>query len=592
MALVELVEAAQVVDVDPTGTADARSFTMDIDLAPGTNRAIILWGTVKRGQPAGEGVSLEAPTSVTFGALSAQLQTQYFGAATGGSTVAFYGYLALCPIPDELTGVIACEVLLGGAGIRAHAFYATVAVNVDPEASISTLTWDVNTDGNATTLNVNSEAAESAEDMILAVGFAAALAVGFTLPWQFDPALTIVYEQFYAAGDDSDAPTTDSRAWVETRQITGVTGVQAFSLIGNEFTPGDLFTESWGLTSFRLPASTEPTPDEEETINFNCECEDVNDNLTLAEYRQRMLVRAGFAAVASNPPPGVAELFNTFLQDSQEFIYRKYPALRTRRFFRWRMEEGVRFYGMQENDENWTDATVTLAAADPGTVTFTGDAPPDDRQIAFKPITGSSLPPEITAYQRYYVVGSTGSVCNIAETLGGTAIEFTDGMSATATYSPGVVCIFNMEPYKNIDGAYIEDVNGTWLPLASPIPPTFYTTVSQYGMPVRYEIRQCIEVFPAPSSNDWKLWIKGHFGLKQFTADTDKPTIDGHLVYLFALANCLDYYGKPSAGGVMAQAREYLGELVAGTHGSKRYVPGTSPLPPAVMPVLLPLPGE
>jgi hypothetical protein len=63
-------------------------------------------------------------------------------------------------------------------------------------------------------------------------------------------------------------------------------------------------------------------------------------------------------------------------------------------------------------------------------------------------------------------------------------------------------------------------------------------------------------------------------------------------VYLWALANALDYYGKPAAKGVATQAREYLGELVAGTHLSKRYVPGTKEMPPAIMPIYAPWQGE
>jgi hypothetical protein len=105
-----------------------------------------------------------------------------------------------------------------------------------------------------------------------------------------------------------------------------------------------------------------------------------------------------------------------------------------------------------------------------------------------------------------------------------------------------------------------------------------------------YEIRQCIEVFPAPNVSGYQLYIKGEFGLSAFTADADKPTIDGQLVYLWALANGLDYYQKPS-DSAWGQAREHLGSLVAGTHTGKRYVPGTSPLPPAIMPIWAPLQG-
>lgn len=239
---------------------------------------------------------------------------------------------------------------------------------------------------------------------------------------------------------------------------------------------------------------------------INCACEEESDNATLAEYRHRMLVRAGFAAVASSPPPGTAELFNTFLQDAQDVLYRKYPALETRRFFHWDLVQGQRFYGLRDDTKEG--------------------------------------------------------------------------------------CLVNLEPYKNIEGAWLIDLNGAWLPVAEGIPPVWYTTVNEPGLPVRYEIRQCIEIFPAPPADGYQLVIKGHFGKRPFTAEDSKPTMNGELVYLFALANALDYYNKPSAKSIAAQAQDLLGQLVAGTHGSRRYVPGKQDLPPVVMPIYTPWPGE
>ncbi len=74
--------------------------------------------------------------------------------------------------------------------------------------------------------------------------------------------------------------------------------------------------------------------------------------------------------------------------------------------------------------------------------------------------------------------------------------------------------------------------------------------------------------------------------------NVNEHVMNGELVYLFALANALDYYGKPNAKTIMGQAETMLGQLVAGTHGSRKYVPGTRPLPPAIMPIYAPWPGE
>lgn len=131
----------------------------------------------------------------------------------------------------------------------------------------------------------------------------------------------------------------------------------------------------------------------------------------------------------------------------------------------------------------------------------------------------------------------------------------------------------------------IEDLNGAWYPLVSGIPPEFYTGITMNSIPQRYEIRQCIEVFPVPDAA-YKLRIKGHFKLQAFTADADQTTIDSELVFLWALATAKAHYGQPDANNVAAMANDYLGRLVGGKHGTKRYVPGASPIPPAVRPVM------
>lgn len=132
----------------------------------------------------------------------------------------------------------------------------------------------------------------------------------------------------------------------------------------------------------------------------------------------------------------------------------------------------------------------------------------------------------------------------------------------------------------------VEDLNGAWYPMAEGIPPEFYTaTPVNISIPQRYEIRQCIEVFPIPDAA-YKLRIKGHYKLQAFTADGDQTTIDSELVFLWALATAKAHYGHPDANNIAAMANDYLGRLVGAKHGTKRYVPGAAPLPPAVRPVM------
>lgn len=139
-----------------------------------------------------------------------------------------------------------------------------------------------------------------------------------------------------------------------------------------------------------------------------------------------------------------------------------------------------------------------------------------------------------------------------------------------------------------VTSAHVEDLNGAWLPMVAGIPPYFYTMVAYNGIPSRYEIRQCIEVFPAPAEG-YKLHLKGHFLPTAFTADTDKTTIDSELVFLWALANAKLHYGQPDADKIAQQANTYLATLVGGSHTTQRYIPNTSPIPNTPAPLFLPL---
>jgi hypothetical protein len=235
--------------------------------------------------------------------------------------------------------------------------------------------------------------------------------------------------------------------------------------------------------------------------DFNCECDDgFYDSETLADLRTSLLVRLGYAAQAENPPPGMALLLDDFLRRGQRFLYRRYDALQTERFFRWTMTPGERFYGLRSNIDS----------------------------------------------------------C---------------GKKLTA---------------DRITWAGVEDLNGVWLPLTCGIPPEFYTAANYAGIPSHYEVRQCIEVFPEPSAA-YTLRIKGRFGLLPFVDDDDIATIDSELVFLWALANAKNHYGQPDARDIAQEAQTYLRMLIADSHGTRRYIPGTIDIPALPQPVFLPL---
>lgn len=152
------------------------------------------------------------------------------------------------------------------------------------------------------------------------------------------------------------------------------------------------------------------------------------------------------------------------------------------------------------------------------------------------------------------------------------------------------VCTKKLDP-RMVTWVGISEGDNFWRQLVCGIKPEFY-----YGdissWPTHYEIRQCIEVWPPPSSDDWKLRIKGYFGLLPLEVDTDVNTIDYEAIQLFALANAKAHFGQPDAANYMGQYRDYIGAVTAGSHHTRRYVPNTDQSYPPQLPILTGYPGD
>jgi hypothetical protein len=142
---------------------------------------------------------------------------------------------------------------------------------------------------------------------------------------------------------------------------------------------------------------------------------------------------------------------------------------------------------------------------------------------------------------------------------------------------------------RMIEWVGISDGTNWWQPIICGIPPECYSFNQVLGWPQRYEIRQCIEVWPPPAQGPWKLRIKGDFGLEPFAADDDKCTIDDEAVFLHALARAKAHYSQPDAANYQTDAMTYIKQLTAGSHMTRRYVPGVVELPAAIPPKWLPL---
>lgn len=141
------------------------------------------------------------------------------------------------------------------------------------------------------------------------------------------------------------------------------------------------------------------------------------------------------------------------------------------------------------------------------------------------------------------------------------------------------ICTDVLDP-RRITWAGIER-DGVWCSLICGIPPECYSHNDWSGWPSRYEVRQCIELWPAPGTEEQKLRLKGHFLLLPFSADDDQATIDDEAVYLLALANTKTYFKQPDAQNYLGELEAYIRNLTAGLHQTRRYVPGQSTRSPA-----------
>lgn len=380
--------------------------------------------------------------------------------------------------------------------------------------------------------------------------------------------------------------------------------------------------------------------------NLNCDCESTSIYDTLLTLRTDMMVSLGFAAQKATPPPGMADLIDNWLRTSQKSLYYKEPSLRTERYFRWTMLAGDGFYGIRDDDplsdtvqQTATGGTIVFTAAQlTAGVTPAGISQFDlggqgvggaltsgdfagynyfqiywvnnaggELHVSLRiPTTDVRASPQTAFFTNLTIATVTSGTITAASATFATAVQGSDtiytwvwpagslsgpitkNLAYTAAFTPVSAQTYvtkHLNEYK-ITGVWLENLQGSFTPLWKGIPTSYYTTVGQLGFPSRYEIRSCIEVYPRPSVDGLKLWIKGEMDLDAFTADTDRTTIDSHLVYLWALAKGKRHYNKPDAASTQSEASAYLLDVISGKHGTARYIPRYEPPPPEVQPVM------
>ncbi len=133
-------------------------------------------------------------------------------------------------------------------------------------------------------------------------------------------------------------------------------------------------------------------------------------------------------------------------------------------------------------------------------------------------------------------------------------------------------CLDVLDP-REITWAGIER-DGQWYPLIAGIPPECYSNNTWSAWPSRYEIRQCIELWPSPGTDVQKLRLKAHAEPTLFTLDSHTPSVDDEALYLLTCATAKQHYKQADAQLYVAQLEAFIANLTAGRHQTRRYVPG------------------
>lgn len=352
-------------------------------------------------------------------------------------------------------------------------------------------------------------------------------------------------------------------------------------------------------------------------VSYNCSCTGTYPTKTLADLRVRLLQRLGFGAQAANPPPGMAGLLDTFLQDAQSDLYQQPNGFsRLERFYNWPLVAGTRLYDFADNADAATLATPsnvqsstdtsggtlaagtsyyrvsainangeTLASAEISQVstgatsvnTLTWDAVEVDNGQA--PVTG------------YRIYGRTTGAEQLMDEVGLVLTWDDDGSltpsGALPTTNTTAYCTKLMEPTK-ITYVGISRADSNIYPLLPGISPSLRGSPAPTGQPSRYEFRSCIEIWPTPTAADETstLLVKGKYGLLSFEEDEDVTTIDWLCVFQMALFLAKSHYGHPDAQNYYTMATDRMAMFIQDAHGTNRYVPGEQLSAPPPQPTM------
>lgn len=291
---------------------------------------------------------------------------------------------------------------------------------------------------------------------------------------------------------------------------------------------------------------------------------DTDDQLDLSDLRAELFRMLGFAAMGANYPPGMADLLDAWLNESEQILWRRLGLTGT-------MPTRMAL----ETDQNTLDATAVLAMACYLGKAHYGKA--DAKEWKELAIAGIRFPFGAQAAVDQHLKSAHALIYRRYDALRTERFFSWDLTADVALYDfpdNEEACTKKLDPYK-IRWVGVTDSDGARRPLTHGIP-DHALGYDISGPPTHYEIRQCIHLWPAPDATEGQLIIRGHYGPEDFAADGDLPSVDDELVYLLALANAKAQFQQPDANLFVSQFEVHLGKLIAGTHATSRYVPGVN----------------
>lgn len=270
---------------------------------------------------------------------------------------------------------------------------------------------------------------------------------------------------------------------------------------------------------------------------------------------------------AGRRPPHIESMCSQWLQVAQNQLYYRYRMLRSERWWTIPIVQDERIYDVPSVSSG--PLTLTFAAGTPATITRSA---------------GSWITDGFQAGHRIKALGAAQAANNNSQktiaSMTATVLTLATGENVTSE-GPTASVTVNTANYLSLNFRMSREawlLDGTqWLPLIAGINPVMFSLTTR-SIPTHYELREFFELFPAPNKA-YTAYLKGHFGLMPFTADTDTTSIDPEPILLQALVWGSARYRPQEVAMYKRELDVLVGHLNAGTYYGRRFIPESSDMP-------------